>query len=46
MRLLIAEDDAVTRLQLTATIERMGHEAIAAPDGGQAWEGLPGGVTR
>jgi phosphoserine phosphatase RsbU/P len=38
MRLLIAEDDSVSRLHLKSTVERLGHEVAAAADGAQAWE--------
>lgn len=37
MRVLIAEDDAVTRMLLTATVSGLGHECFEACDGGQAW---------
>jgi sigma-B regulation protein RsbU (phosphoserine phosphatase) len=40
MRILIAEDDAVTRRILQATLERLGWEVIAASDGSAAWHAL------
>jgi phosphoserine phosphatase RsbU/P len=40
MRVLIAEDDSVTRLQLRAALEKMGHEVTATSDGAAAWEAL------
>ena len=38
MRILIAEDDAVSRLVLQRALERLGHECVPAADGLQAWE--------
>jgi DNA-binding response OmpR family regulator len=38
MRILIAEDDAVSRRVLEATLTRFGHEVVVAGDGAQAWE--------
>lgn len=38
MRILIAEDDAVSRRILQATVERFGHECLVAEDGQKAWE--------
>ncbi|HEY3012208.1 MAG TPA: response regulator [Gemmatimonadales bacterium] len=43
MRLLIAEDDSVTRLNLGAAVERFGHEATAVPDGSKAWKAFKAG---
>src|SRR4051812_35879969 len=43
MRLLIAEDDSVTRLSLTSAVERFGHEVTGVPDGVQAWEAFQSG---
>jgi CheY-like chemotaxis protein len=37
MRVLIAEDDLVSRKVLRKTLERWGHDVLAAPDGDQAW---------
>lgn len=37
MKVLIAEDDAVSRLVLTKAVEKLGHECLAAPDGEEAW---------
>ena len=38
MKVLIAEDDAVSRRILRSTVERLGHECLAAKDGLEAWE--------
>ena len=38
MRVLIAEDDAVSRMILKRAVERLGHECTAASDGLEAWE--------
>jgi len=40
MHVLIAEDDAVTRLTLSAALKRMGHEVTVAADGAEAWSDL------
>jgi two-component system chemotaxis response regulator CheY len=37
MRILIAEDDAVSRTILHRTIARLGHDCVVAQDGTQAW---------
>jgi DNA-binding response OmpR family regulator len=37
MRILIAEDDTMSRLILKRTLEKLGHEVIAATDGATAW---------
>ncbi len=37
MRLLIADDDPVSRRLLARTVEEMGHEVIAVQDGLEAW---------
>jgi sigma-B regulation protein RsbU (phosphoserine phosphatase) len=37
MRILIAEDDAVSRRVLEATLNKVGHEVVVATDGAQAW---------
>jgi signal transduction histidine kinase len=37
MRVLIAEDDAVTRKLLHSHLEKWGHEVVEASDGNQAW---------
>jgi CheY-like chemotaxis protein len=42
MRILIADDDDVSRLQLEALLTRHGHEVVAVSDGTQAWEILQG----
>ncbi len=38
MRILIAEDDAVSRMILRRAVEQLGHECLAADDGTEAWE--------
>ncbi len=40
MRILIADDDAVSRRVLEATLKRWGYEVVVARDGGQAWSML------
>jgi sigma-B regulation protein RsbU (phosphoserine phosphatase) len=37
MKILIAEDDAVSRRLLQTCLEQLGHEVVAAWDGGDAW---------
>ena len=38
MRVLIAEDEAVSRAILQRTVEKFGHETLVAGDGLEAWE--------
>ena len=38
MRVLIAEDDAVSRTVLAKSVERFGHECLVAKDGMEAWK--------
>lgn len=38
MKVLIAEDDAVSRMILRRAVERFGHECLVADDGLAAWE--------
>lgn len=38
MRILVAEDDAASRIALMAILKRLGHDVIAAVDGDEAWE--------
>jgi type IV pilus assembly protein PilB len=38
LKILIAEDDAVSRTVLKRTVEKFGHECLAAKDGLEAWE--------
>ena len=38
MRVLIAEDDAVSRMILRRAVEKLGHECIVTADGLEAWE--------
>jgi DNA-binding response OmpR family regulator len=42
MRILIADDDAVSRLELEALLSRHGHEVVAVADGSEAWDALQG----
>ena len=37
MKVLIAEDDPISRTVLRKTLERWGHDVFDAPDGAQAW---------
>ena len=38
MKILIAEDDAVSRTVLKKTVEKLGHECLTTKDGLEAWE--------
>jgi sigma-B regulation protein RsbU (phosphoserine phosphatase) len=38
MRVLIAEDERITRVSLARQLASLGHEVVAAEDGEQAWE--------
>lgn len=38
MRILIAEDERLTRLKLHRQLEKMGHDVVDAADGQEAWE--------
>jgi diguanylate cyclase (GGDEF)-like protein len=38
MKILIAEDDAISRLMLQRTLQSWGHEVIVATNGEEAWE--------
>jgi DNA-binding response OmpR family regulator len=40
MRILIAEDDASSRLALSAVLKRLGYEVVAVGDGEAAWAAL------
>jgi len=40
MRILVAEDDAVSRRVLEAVLERLGHECAVTADGDEAWARL------
>ncbi|MEO5955005.1 MAG: response regulator transcription factor [Nitrospiraceae bacterium] len=42
MRILIADDDDVSRLELAALLIRHGHEVMAVSDGTEAWDILQG----
>jgi DNA-binding response OmpR family regulator len=43
MRILVAEDDAVSRRVLEAVLERLGHECDVTADGDEAWAHLSNG---
>ncbi|MBP7149170.1 MAG: diguanylate cyclase [Acidobacteria bacterium] len=38
MRILIADDEIVSRKLLTAVLRQMGHEVVSARDGAEAWQ--------
>ena len=38
MKVLVAEDDAVSLLILRRAVEKLGHECLAAKNGGEAWQ--------
>ena len=38
MKILIADDDVVSRLVLTGVLQKFGHEVVATVDGTEAWE--------
>jgi len=38
MKILIAEDEPISRLFLEKTLQRLGYEVRACKDGGEAWE--------
>lgn len=40
MKVLIAEDDPVSRRALAATLDKFGHEVVVAADGAEAWAAL------
>jgi two-component system, cell cycle response regulator len=40
MRILIADDDATSRLILTGVLKKFGHDVVATVDGTEAWECL------
>jgi DNA-binding response OmpR family regulator len=40
MRVLIAEDDPISRRLLEATLERWGYEVLVTADGAEAWQAL------
>ena len=42
MRILIADDDDVSRLELESLLTRHGHEVVAVADGTEAWDILRG----
>ena len=40
MKILVADDDNVSRLVLAATLKKQGHEVVAAENGLKAWEAI------
>ena len=40
MRILLAEDDVITRRLLEAQLKKWGHEVVPCSDGQQAWDQL------
>jgi phosphoserine phosphatase RsbU/P len=40
MRILVADDDDVSRIALEALLARRGHEVVVAADGNEAWQAL------
>ncbi len=40
MRVLIADDEATTRIVVKAMVQKLGHEALVAIDGDEAWDVL------
>jgi len=42
MKVLIAEDDVVSRRALEATLVKWGYEVVACADGSEAWQVLQG----
>jgi diguanylate cyclase (GGDEF)-like protein len=38
MKVLVVDDDSLSRLVVQAAVERLGHQSIAAEDGKEAWE--------
>ena len=43
MKILIAEDDAISRRLLQSYLQRWGYEVVAAQDGAEAWGLFEGG---
>ncbi len=43
MKVLIAEDDRVSRSMLQRQLEKWGHQVVAAADGNEGWEKFQGG---
>jgi len=40
MKVVIADDDEVTRTAIAAALERLGYDPVVCEDGAQAWEAL------
>ena len=43
MKILIADDDNVSRLVLASNLKKQGHEVVAVDDGLRAWEAFHNG---
>ena len=43
MRILVADDDATSRVLLKAMASKLGHDCLVASDGSAAWELLQSG---
>ncbi len=43
MKILIAEDDAITRLLLSSALTKLGHDVLGASNGREAWNAWEGG---
>lgn len=46
MKVLVVEDDPVASAVLAATLQKLGHESMALPDGQAAWELIQGEPLR
>ena len=44
MKILISEDDSVSRLLLSATLKKLGHDVIETKDGKEASGGVSKGI--
>jgi DNA-binding response OmpR family regulator len=40
MKILIADDDAISRFALEVTLKKLGHDVVVTEDGRQAWQAL------
>ena len=40
MRILIAEDESISRTLIRTNLERLGHEVTVCKDGREAWEAI------
>lgn len=46
MKIIVAEDDPVSRERLTSALSRLGHEVQAFPNGGAAWRAFQNSKAR